>query len=77
MLISGKVVETEILTDSLPPKLLELRIEWNFFAKNIIFICLANKSLNSHNFDHLLHVSFCERFLICLNNITESNYSLN
>ena len=47
------------------------------FAKNIILTFLANKNLNNHSFDHLLHVRFCERFYICLNNITDSNYSLN
>lgn len=47
------------------------------FAKNINLTFLANKNLNNHSFDHLLHVSFCERFYICLNNIAESNYSLN
>lgn len=47
------------------------------FAKNIILTFLANENLNNHSFDHLLHVCFCERFYICLNNITESNYSLN
>lgn len=34
------------------------------FAKNIIVTFLANKNLNNHSFDHLLHVSFCERFYI-------------
>lgn len=47
------------------------------FAKNINSTFLTNKNLNNHSFDHLLHVSFYERFYICLNSITESNYSLN
>lgn len=39
------------------------------FAKNIISTFLTNKNLNSHSFDHLVHMSFCERFYICLNKL--------
>lgn len=77
MLISGKVIETEILTELPSSKVVIAKNGMEMFAKNIILTFLANRILNKHSFDHLLHVSFCERLYVCLNNITESNYSLN
>lgn len=77
MLVSGTVIKTEILTELPSSKVVIAKNGMEIFAKNIILTFLANRILNKHSFDHLLHVSFCERFYICLNNITESNYSLN